>query len=95
MSGYLLKVDTTKFKNHDSISIKYGTDTPCKDCWNSIEVENDKHILLKENKGKGTWAKISFSLHELMELSNKNQSKNLYFYYNHRNNALLFRLKFE
>lgn len=95
MYGYLLKLDTIQIKKHDSISIEYNTDTPCEDCWNTIQVEDKEHILLKENRSKGTGTKISFSLQELMQLSNKNQIKNLYFYYNHRPNELLIQLKLE
>jgi len=95
MYGYQLKIDKINIKRNDSISIKYGTDTPGEDRWNSIQLEDDKHTLLKENIGKGDWSRISFSVNELIKIATICQIKTLYFYYNNDNRRLLFQLKLE
>jgi len=62
MYGYQLILDKSKIHKNDSISIEYGTDTPCPDCWNSIQIKDSKDNTLKKIKGKGLGLKSVFHL---------------------------------
>ncbi|MFT3705129.1 MAG: hypothetical protein QM802_22370 [Agriterribacter sp.] len=93
-----LEFQISNIKNGDSITIKYFRDTGCSECFTTLTVEDEKHIVTS-NHGKGTFNPLSISLTDILrykEQSSKNYFE-IYYYENEErtNGMLLFRVKLE
>lgn len=76
-----IELKRSKIKNVDTLSIRYGDDTPCYDCKFVLFVRNEKKQKLRITKTNQFWGKLSFGLSDLIEFGDKNKSKRYDFYY--------------
>ena len=77
-STTVLKLHNNLIKEKDSISIKYTSDTPCRDCTNDITIKDGKGDVVLYLKSRGSWIPFSFSLRSLK----LHYSPKYSFYYN-------------
>ena len=80
-----IKIEKSKIKVSDTISIRYRTDTPCPDCTFILFVRDEKKRKLRITKSSELWSKLSLELIDLTEFGRKNRSKRYDFYYWERN----------
>jgi hypothetical protein len=90
---------TNELKLSDSITVRYGSDTPCTECFIYLEVESDQHSILSV-KAQGEFAPLSFSLKDLIETKEKSGKPYFdVFYYEEEirrsEKELIFRIKLE
>jgi hypothetical protein len=89
---------TNELNAGDSIIVRYGSDTPCAECFIYLEVKSDKNTVLSV-KAQGEFNPLSFSLKALME--EKKKSGNMHFdvFYQEdemgTSERLIFRIKLE
>jgi hypothetical protein len=93
----VLKMDLLNLQ--DSITVRYGSDTPCIECFIYLEVKSDRQTILAV-KNQGEFNPLSFSLKRLIE--EKKKSGKTYFdvfYYEEEMEVseknLIFRIKLE
>lgn len=79
-----INLNENSIKNGDSLSVEYGTDTPCWDCSTHLTVEDEEHHILITSKGKGTFNPVSFSLKDLVALKKKVGKNFFKVYYSER-----------
>ena len=83
----------------DSIIVRYGSDTPCAECFIYLEVKSDKHTVLSV-KAQGEFNPLSFSLKALIE-EKKKSGKTYFDVFYHEDELvasekrLIFRIKLE
>lgn len=96
LSGYLLNIKKTDIKIKDSISIRSVTDTrrnafitvAIKDIYNNVL----KSATIHETGIDDDWSPFTFSLYDLLKISNEKSEKDLFFYGDTR---LIFKLHME
>ncbi len=76
-----IKIDKSKIKKSDTISIRYGKDTRCSNCKYILFVRDEKKRKLRITESNEFWSKLSFGLSDLTESGRKNKSKRYDFYY--------------
>ena len=66
-----IEIDRKDVNEGDTLSIRYGDDTPCNDCKFVLFVRDEKKRKLRITETNGFWGKLSFGLKELVEFGKK------------------------
>ena len=94
-----ITIKKSEIKKNDSITVRYGTDHSCSDCYYALVVIADFKRKAPEAETKGNFGKLTIALKELLDIQKTDGTTRFYFNYCERkktvrdeNERMLFEL---
>lgn len=96
---FTVKIKKSEIRKRDTITVRYGTDHPCADCFYTLVVSADFKRKEPEVVTKVNFGKLSIALKELLDIQKTDSITKFYFNYYERkktvrdeNGRMLFEL---